>query len=67
MYDGCTMSYIGAERERQPMDERLILRISKDLLDQIRGKAAAEGRSVSNYVRWNLEQLVTDKRKRRRS
>ena len=44
------------------MEGRIGLRLPADLLATLEKLAEAEGRSLSNYIRWNLEQLAGKKK-----
>ena len=45
--------------EFKPKTERVNMRLSKDLLDTVKARAAKEGMSYQRYIRQALERAVT--------
>jgi predicted DNA binding CopG/RHH family protein len=45
--------------EFKPKTERVNMRVSKDLLDSVKARAAKEGMSYQRYIRQALERAVT--------
>lgn len=45
--------------EFKPKTERVNMRLSKDLLDSVKARAAKEGLSYQRYIRQALERAVT--------
>ena len=48
--------------EFKPKTERVNMRLSKDLLDSVKARAAEQGMSYQRYIRQALERAVHEKR-----